>query len=134
MIVADTNMLAYLLIPSDSSDDAEDVLVKDRAWVAPVLWRSELRSVLHNYVQRGDVTIARALELFAYAEEVLDGRELQVETDAVLQLAAHGRASTYDCEFVAVAKALGVPLVTADRALIKAFPECAISPRAFLDQ
>jgi predicted nucleic acid-binding protein len=121
-------------MPSDRTADAEDVLVKDPLWVAPVLWRSEMRSVLNKYVQRGDVTVTRAVELFEHAVGVLDGRELQVDTAAVLQLAARGRASTYDCEFVLLAMALGVPLVTADRALIIAFPECAISARQFLDR
>lgn len=121
-------------MPSDRTADAEDVLVKDPLWVAPVLWRSEMRSVLNKYVQRGDVTVTRAVELFEHAVGVLDGRELQVDTAAVLQLAARGSASTYDCEFVLLAMALGVPLVTADRTLIKAFPECAISARQFLDR
>lgn len=33
--------------------------------------------------------------------------------------------TAYDCEFVALSQRLGVPLVTLDRALLKAFPRLA---------
>jgi hypothetical protein len=50
----------------------------------------------------------------------------------VLELAARTRLSAYDCEFVALAQALAVPLVTEDRAVRKAFPEVAVTMEDFL--
>jgi predicted nucleic acid-binding protein len=49
-----------------------------------------------------------------------------------LQLAAESGCSAYDCEFVALARDLEVPLVTADRQLLAAFPSTAVSPEAFV--
>jgi predicted nucleic acid-binding protein len=132
MIIADTNLLAYLVIPGDRTAESEAVLLKDPMWVAPLLWRSELRSVLQKYVQRGDITVTQAVSLFEQAAAILGGNEAEVETREVLELTTRARVSSYDCEYVALAIALGVPLVTADRALLKAFPECAISAQAFL--
>lgn len=48
---------------------------------------------------------------------------LEPSTEECLRLAARGRASAWDAEFVFVAGALGLPLVTADRRLARAFPK-----------
>jgi predicted nucleic acid-binding protein len=48
----------------------------------------------------------------------------------VLSLAAQSGCSAYDCEFVALAQDLRVPLVTTDRQILKAFPTVAVSPAA----
>ncbi|MEO5825973.1 MAG: type II toxin-antitoxin system VapC family toxin [Gemmatimonadales bacterium] len=133
MIVADANLIAYLIMPGERTEEAEAVLSKDAMWAAPILWRSELRSVVHKYVVRRDITIARALGVLEQADQVIDGRESHVESSAVLELASRSKCSTYDCEYVALAVALGVPLITTDRAILRAFPMTARTPAAFLE-
>jgi predicted nucleic acid-binding protein len=132
MIVADANLLAYLVMPGERTAEAESVLERDPMWVAPALWRSELRSVVHKYIVRGDLTIARAVSLLGQLDEVIGGREGDVDAEDVLALASRSQCSTYDCEYVALAKTLGVPLVTTDRAILKAFPALAMTPAEFL--
>jgi predicted nucleic acid-binding protein len=132
MIVADANLLAYLVMPGARTGEAEAVLAKDPTWVAPALWRSELRSVVHKYIMRGDLTVARAVTLLGQVDEVLGGREGDVNSQAVLDLASHSHCTTYDCEYVALANTLGVPLITTDRAVLTAFPKCAMTPAQFL--
>lgn len=132
MIVADANLLAYLVMPGERTAEAEAVLAKDPTWVAPALWRSELRSVVNKYIVRGDLTIARAVSLLGQLDEVIGGREGDVDAEDVLALALRSKCSTYDCEYVALAKTLGVPLVTTDRAILKAFPALAMTPAQFL--
>jgi predicted nucleic acid-binding protein len=105
--------------------------MKDQAWAAPLLWRSEFRNALVGLLRRGDVTRQEADRLVEAAEEWMSGREFTVESRAVLRLAAESSCSAYDCEFVAVAQELGLTLVTADRQLLKAFPETAVAPDAF---
>lgn len=134
MIVADANLLAYLVMPGERTEEAEAVLAKDPTWVAPALWRSELRSVVHKYIMRGDLTIVQAVALLGQADDVLGGREGEVDSHDVLALAARSKCSTYDCEYVALANALGVPLVTTDRAMLKAFPKLAMTPAEFLGE
>ena len=134
MIVADANLLAYLVLPGERTEEAEAVLAKDPTWVAPALWRSELRSVVHKYIMRGDLTVPRAVALLGQVDDVLGGREGDVDSQDVLALASHSNCTTYDCEYVALANALGVPLVTTDRAVLKAFPTRAMTPVEFLNE
>ena len=48
-----------------------------------------------------------------------------------LELAARHNINAYDAQFMALAVTLGIRCVTEDRALLKAFPEIAISMRGF---
>ena len=125
MIVVDTNVVAYLLLPGPQTALAEDLLIQQPEWAAPPLWRSEWRNVLAGYLRRGALDLNQALALQQQAELLVIRHEEPVSSQAVLQLVASSRCSAYDCEFVAAAQQLDVPLVTADRALLAAFPEVA---------
>jgi predicted nucleic acid-binding protein len=50
----------------------------------------------------------------------------------VLSYASSSGCTAYDCEFVVLAKILGVPLLTLDRQVIQAFPGIATTPDLFL--
>ena len=132
MIVADTNLIAALLLPSELNDEAGRILEADPAWVLPVLWRSEWRAVLLKLVRARRLEVAGALRLVAWAEARFGPGERMPDSGEVLRLAADSGCSAYDCEFVALALALEAPLVTSDREILAAFPEVARSPRDHL--
>ena len=131
MIVVDTNVVAYLLLPGQHTEAARAVLTRDPSWAAPLLWRSEFRNVLALYLHQRHLSLAAALELQEAAEALLEGREYAVDSNDVLALCGASGCSAYDCEFVAVAKALGVPLITSDRQLVSSFPQIAVDIRVF---
>ena len=131
MIVADTNLIAYITIPGDRTGQAEKVLAQDAEWVAPLLWRSEFRNVLMVHLRAGKLDLKTAVELSKDADARMDGQDYPVESEAVLRLAAGSRCSAYDCELVALARHLGVTLVTADQQILAAFPETAVSLDSF---
>ncbi len=101
---------------------AEALFARDPDWAAPVLWRSEFRNMLAGYLRRGALSLDAALKLQAEAESLMSGREHDVPSGSVLELVHRSQCSAYDCEFVALASQLGVPLVTRDAKLLKAFP------------
>ncbi len=125
MIVADTNLIAYLAMPSPYTEAAERLLVREPEWVAPVLWRSEFRNVLALYLRKGLIRFEQALAIQAEMESLFQGKEYEVTSLDVLSLVNQSECSAYDCEFVALAKGLGVKLVTMDRKLAACFPETA---------
>ena len=132
MIVADTNLIAYFLLPSGQSAEAEAVFRKDQEWAAPYLWRSELRNVLTQYLKRRVLSLRQALDVMAEAETLLHGREFSPSSEPIIRFAAASGCSAYDCEFIALAERLGVSLVTSDSQVLGAFAETAISPAKFV--
>ena len=128
MIVVDVNVVAYLLIDGEHTTEAEALLETDPEWAAPLLWRSEWRNVLAGYLRRGGLGRAAAEAGVREAERLLRGREYLPDGGRVLELVERSGCSAYDCEYVAVAEALGVPLLTWDRAVLEGFPEVAVRP------
>jgi len=132
VIVADTNLIAYFSIHTEHSALAEAVCAEDAIWAAPLLWRSEFRGTLVKYVQHSGMSFGLALASLRLAEEAIAGREYAVDSRKVLELAIKSKCSAYDCEYVALAQDLDVPLVTADKQVLKAFPKTAVSLEKFV--
>ena len=125
MIVVDTNVVAYLLLPGPQTQLAEALRRHDRQWAVPPLWRSEFRNLLTQHVRRDLLDLTAALALMHKAEGLLAAHEQPVASQQVLHLVSISSCSSYDCEFVAAAHQLEVPLITEDRAILKAFPTIA---------
>jgi predicted nucleic acid-binding protein len=127
MIVVDSNILAYLYLPCEFTQPAENLLCADPDWIAPVLWRSEFRNILAGYIRRKTITFDQAYRLQMEAESLLSGNEYEVDSLDILMLVRDSDCSAYDCEFVALAKRLDVKLITADKKILQNFPELAKS-------
>lgn len=126
MIVADASLIACFAVRDERSELADAVCEADATWVAPLLWRSEVRSALVKYVHRGLMDFESIMVAWHLAEEVVGGREYSVAARKVLELAVQSRCGVYDCEYIALAQELSVPLVTADKQLLKIFPKIAV--------
>ena len=131
MIVADTSLIASLLLSTPATAAAEAVLGKDPDWTAPALWRYEFKNVLATQVRVLGLPLDQAVALFEKAEEVIVEPEIEVEAGAILRLSHAKNLSAYDAEFLGLAHALKVKIVTVDSGILKAAPAVAISPSAF---
>lgn len=132
MIVADINLVAYLLLGGPERALAQRVLERDPVWAAPLLWRSEFRNVLATFMRQRDLTVHDAWRAHELADQLFSGQEFAVAGDRVLALVASSTCSAYDCEYVALAEDLAVQLVTSDRQLLREFADRAISPKDFV--
>lgn len=129
MIVVDTNVIAYLFIKGSSSKSAEKLLKTDSEWISSPLWRSEFRSVLSLYLRKKEISLKQAQNIAQLAEEFMQDREFQPDSDLILELVSTSKCSSYDCEFVALAKSLDLFLYTSDQKILKEFPKLAKSIR-----
>ena len=127
MIVVDTNVVGYLYLASPHSPLAEQALLKDAIWASPLLWRSEFRSVLALYLRKQWLSLEASQQIMTEALGQMQDQEYEVDSDQVLRLVASSSCSAYDCEFVALAQALGLTLVTMDKQILKDFPKLATS-------
>ncbi|HHI91927.1 MAG TPA: PIN domain-containing protein [Gammaproteobacteria bacterium] len=133
MIVADTNIISYFLLPTSYTESIDTLYQLDSNWVAPVLWRSEFRNVLALYLRKKIVTLEKALQLQEKAESIMVQNEFDVSSSQVLALINESNCSAYDCEFVALAHHLNIRLVTQDKKILKEFPSTAITISDYID-
>ena len=126
MIVVDTNLLVHFYLRSERSELADKAFLKDPEWVAPLLWRSEFLNVLTTCLRKNIVNLELAIEIVGEAELLIESGEYSVGSLDILRLAAQSRCSAYDCEFVALARELNIPLVTTDKQILSDFPETAV--------
>lgn len=131
MIVVDTNLIAYLLLGGEKTPRARSIFEQDSKWAAPLLWRSEFRSVLAMFIRQRKLTSDKAMEFMNEAETLMQGEEYQVDSRRVIKLIDSSKCSAYDCEFIALAQHLDVPLITSDKQILKEFPDTAVSIESY---
>ena len=131
MIVVDTNVAVRLVVGGEKGADAVRLHERDGEWTAPSILPSELRNVLLGYVRRGEITPDEAKAMAGDAGRVLGNRIYDMPGDAVIDVALECGLTAYDAEFVTLARAAGVMLVTMDAAVLRGAPDVAVSLEAF---
>ncbi len=127
MIVADTNLISYLLIEGEKTELARKVWARDSDWAMPPLWKSEFLSVLVVASRAGALEEEQARRIWRRSRVFMDATELEPDGERVLKIAMERDISAYDAQFVAAAAELGVPLVTADKRILSRCPDLATS-------
>lgn len=134
MIVVDTNIIAHFWLPSDNSELCDRLFQQDPNWVAPLLWKSEFRNVVLQYLRKGFISLPEALQITEKAENQMKDREFHVNSIKVYDLANQSGCTSYDSEFISLADDLDIKLVTLDRKLLRSFPERAAQPQDILKE
>ena len=125
-IVVDTNVLAYYWLPGAHTETAIGLRRATEIWYVPKLWRSEFRNVLAGFLRRGSLSLAQAQATMQAAEAALSDCERDVRSMPILDFVSQSNCSAYDCEFIALAAAMNIPLVTEDRRVLRGFPAIAV--------
>ena len=129
--VVDTNVVAYLLLGTESFvDEARACFETVSDPVAPAHWEAELANVVWMAVRTGVLPAEQGPVRLGLA------RRLGIESVATATLcqgallrAVTAGISVYDTLFVELAVRAGCPLLTFDKAVLRAFPDVARRPR-----
>lgn len=132
MIVADTNVLIPLFLPSQNTEVAERLLATDSEWAAPMLWRSEFRNVLATYWRKAMLSFDQIYAIQTEAEQLLKGNEFEMDSFDVLKVVASSGLSAYDAEYVSLANQLRVSLATFDSRVLRQFEAIACTPETLI--
>ncbi len=117
-LILDASVAIKVVVAEPDSEHAERVL--DHALVAPDLLLPECGNILWKKVRRGELPAEPAAEaasaLLALRVELLPAARFLA---GALRRAVRLDHPVYDCLYLEMAATLGVPLVTADRRLLR---------------
>jgi predicted nucleic acid-binding protein len=134
MIVVDTNIIAYMTFATDYSPTVNSLHQHDPEWETPTLWRSEFLNILALYYRKKLIDYEESLKALDFAERLIGLREHRLSSQDILDLVTHSTCSSYDCEFVGLAKKLETKLITYDKKILREFSSLAVTPEDYLDQ
>ena len=131
-VVVDTNVLAYYWLPGARTEEAVALRRSTDHWYVPKLWRSEFRNILAGFLRRKVMGPDAAKALVRAAEAQLADFECEIDSVVVMELVSESSCSACDCEFVALARSMGISLVTEDKRIRHDFPGIAVGMAALI--
>ena len=131
-VVVDTNVLACYWLPGARTEEAVALRRSTDHWYVPKLWRSEFRNILAGFLRRKVMGPDTANALVRAAEAELADFECEIDSVAVMELVSESGCSACDCEFVALARSMGISLVTEDKRIRHDFPGIAVGMAALI--
>ncbi len=93
---------------------------------------SEFRNILAGFLRSKKLSLETAFQILEGAESHMKEREFAVASHQILNLVLSSACSVYDCEFVALAENIRIPLVTTDRQILRDFPAIAVPLEKFI--
>jgi predicted nucleic acid-binding protein len=125
LIVADTNLVLYLLLPGPFHAAALRWAELEPQWVVPPLWRYEFTSAVNSYLRAGEVELSQGRLMIQRASQLLAEHERPVDQLEVLDLSLKTRLHPFDATYIVLAQRLDVVCVTNDRQMLERAPRWA---------
>jgi predicted nucleic acid-binding protein len=129
VIVVDTNVICYLLMPGERTAAAERLYRTDPEWIAPRLWLDELLNVLATSERQAFLDADQAAAILRDAVDLMQDGTYEVPPERVLAIARRTGCSAYDSQFIALAEDRHLKLNTWDRKILERCPELAVAPK-----
>jgi predicted nucleic acid-binding protein len=123
MLLVDTNVVAYLLIEGNHTEAAQQLRRRDPDWRSEAFLLVEFTNMLASSIANKRMTFRLAQDFLGKAVALFDGKLRSMSPASVLAAAVRHGVSAYDARFLALAKTIGLPIVTEDKKLRTAAPE-----------
>jgi predicted nucleic acid-binding protein len=129
--VLDTNVIAYFLLGIEAfAEEARACFETVSSPVAPAHWEAELANVVWMAIRTGVLPAEEGPARLGLARRLgIESVGTTTLCQGALLRAVTADVSVYDTLFVELAARLACPLVTFDKAVLRAFPEIARRPR-----
>ena len=130
-VVVDTNVVAYLLLGTEGFvHEAKACFNAVSNPIAPAHWEAELTNVVWMAIRAGILPAAEGPIRLSLAKRLgIESFGTATLCQGALLRSVTSGVAVYDTLFVELAARTGCPLLTFDKAVIKAFPDIAIRPR-----
>ena len=131
--VVDTNVVAYLLLGTATFvDESRACFERVATPLAPAHWEAELANVVWMALKAGVLSATDGPARLGLARRLgIESIAIATLSQGALLRAIESGVSVYDTLFVELAARSACPLVTFDKAVLKAFPDIACRPRDF---
>ncbi len=133
MIVVDANILIYRMVECEKTNKTFQLEEFDPEWRFPPLWEYEFGNALALMVRQKTMSSKDAAVILKKALDLFASGAMGADPDLALRLAVHHQLTFYASQYLALAQALGVPLVTEDKGLRRAGAGTAVSMEEFLN-
>lgn len=134
--VVDTNVVAYLLLGTPTFVD-ESRLCFERidTPLAPAHWEAELANVVWMAVKAGVLSAVDAPARLGLSRRLgIESVATTTLSQGALLRAIESGIAVHDTLFVELAARSSCPMITFDKAVLKAFPEVAYRPRDLFER
>ena len=129
--VVDTNVVAYFLLGTEAFvEEARMGIEAVSTLLAPGHWEAELTNVLWMAARAGALSPDEAADRLGLARRLgIESVPTATLCQGALLRSVRTGVPVYDTLFVELAARSGCPLITFDKAVLRAFPELARKPR-----
>lgn len=122
MIVVDVNIIVNLFIEGEHSTAAAELYEQNDQWHCPDIWLHEMTNVMSTYVKHGGLSQKKGEQILNNAMAYFLDTTFSMPMTDVLKCSFKYNISTYDAEYIVLAKMNKTRLVTVDKKLHSAVP------------
>ncbi len=132
MIVVDINIITYSLIQGDKTDSVRLAYDKDPHWVVPQLWKHAFLNVLSTLTKNRILNMDQSIDIWKNAVRIFSRNEYHIDYIDALNISIQNNISSYDAQYISLARSLDTVCLTEDKKLLSQFPEVAQSSSQFI--